>query len=110
MQQQIEDMVKEACILAEWEFLNAAVPEGLDSRNRYINRSGYSAQHRAFGYAQRLPMSLLSDDPIDRWTLAASASEEVRRSMEIRAQAAKSLFKQNSLDAVDAALRARSRT
>ena len=103
---QIEDTVKEASILDEFEFLNVAVPEGCDSRNRYINRSGFSAQQRAFGYNQRLPMSLLSDDPLDRWTQAASATQEVRRAMEIRSKSQQALFKQNSLEAVDVALRA----
>ena len=34
-------------------------------RNRYQNRGGFSQMQRVFGFAQRLPATLLSGDPID---------------------------------------------
>ncbi len=55
-------------------------------------------------------MTLLSDDPLDRWTQAQPAGQDVQRAMAIRSASPQALFRQNSLHAVDAALRARSRT
>ena len=54
----------------ETEF-EAAVAECCDARNRYCNRSGFSAHQRVFGSSLRLPGSLLSDNPVDRQLLTA---------------------------------------
>ena len=58
-----------------------ALVSAVDSRNRHVNRSGYSAQQRVFGTALRLPGSLLSDDPLDRIAMRedpTTACREVR--------------------------------
>ena len=67
---QLLDLDEECHIEGETEF-EAAVAECCDPRNRYCNRSGFSAHQRVFGSSLRLPGSLLSDDPIDRQLLAA---------------------------------------
>ena len=59
------DLDEQCHIEGETEF-EAAVSEWSDARNRYCNRSGFSAHQRVFGSSLRLPGSLLSDDPIDR--------------------------------------------
>ena len=61
---QLWDLDEECHIQGETEF-EAAVAECCDARNRYCNRSGFSAHQRVFGSCLRLPGSLLSDDPID---------------------------------------------
>ena len=59
------DKDEECHIEGETEF-EAAVAECCDARNRYCNRSGFSAHQRVFGSSLRLLGSLLSDDPIER--------------------------------------------
>ena len=67
---QLWDLDEECHIEGETEF-EAAVAECCDARNRYCNRSGFSAHQRVFRSSLRLPGSLLSDDPIDRQLLTA---------------------------------------
>ena len=67
---QLWDLDEECHIEGETDF-EAAVAECCDARNRYCNRSGFSAHQRVFGSSLRLPGSLLSDDPIDRQLLTA---------------------------------------
>ena len=67
---QLWDLDEECHIAGETEF-EAAVAECCDARNRYCNRSSFSAHQRVFGSSLRLPGSLLSDDPIDRQLLTA---------------------------------------
>ena len=58
--------------------------ECCDARNRYCNRSGFSAHQRVFGSSLRLPGSLLSDDPIDRQLLTADPYTNFHRANEMR--------------------------
>ena len=67
---QLWDLDEECHIEGETEF-EAAMAECCDARNRYCNRSGFSAHQRVFGSSLRLPGSLLSDDPIERQLLTA---------------------------------------
>ena len=41
----------------------AAIAECCDTRNRFSNRSGFSAQQRVFASSLRLPGKLLTADP-----------------------------------------------
>ena len=84
--------------------------ECCDARNRYCNRSGFSAHQRVIGSSLRLPGSLLSDDPIDRQLLTADPYTNFHRANEIRTAAQRGLFKQNSARAVQAAGLARHRS
>ena len=96
-------------IEGETEF-EAAVAECCDARNRYCNRSGFSAHQRVFGSSLRLPGSLLSDDPIDRQLLTADPYTNFHRANEMRTATQRALFKQNSARAVQAAGLARHRS
>eukprot|EP00973_Karenia_brevis_P026433 3646845-Karenia_brevis.AAC.1 len=60
----MRNVVRECGIVTEAE-LDVAVSSAVDARNRYPNRSGYSAHQRVFGSSRRLPGSLFSDDPVD---------------------------------------------
>ena len=80
------------------------------ARNRYCNRSGFSAHQRVFGSCLRLPGSLLSDDPIGRQLLTADPYTNFHRANEMRTAAQRALFKQNSARAVQAAGLARHRS
>ena len=66
-----------------WDEFDMCVSEAVDARNRFVNRSGYSAQQRVFGYSHRMPVSLLSDDILDRMVLAEGPGADMERSMEI---------------------------
>ena len=96
-------------IEGETEF-QAAVAECCDARNRYCNRSGFSAHQCVFGSSLRLPGSLFSDDPIDRQLLTADSYTNFHRANEMRTAAQRALFKQNSARAVQAAGLARHRS
>ena len=90
---QLWDLDEECLIEGETEF-EAAVAECCDARNRYCNRSGFSAHQRAFGSSLRLPGSLLSDDPIDRQLLTADPYRNFHRANEMRTAAQRALFNQ----------------
>ena len=100
----------EECHIEGREEFESACAECCDARNRYCNRSGYSAHQRVFGSSLRLPGSLLSDDPIDRQLLAADPYTEFAKSNAMRSAAQQALFKQNTTRAVQTARLARSRT
>ena len=106
---QLWDLDEECHIEGETEF-EAAVVECCDARNRYCNRSGFSAHQRVFGSSLRLPGSLLSDDPIDRQLLTADPYTNFHRANEMRTAARPALFKQNSARAVQGAGLARHRS
>ena len=80
---QLWDLDEECHIEGETEF-EAAVAECCDARNRYCNRSGFSAHQRVFGSSLRLPGSLLSNDPIDRQLLTADPYTNFHRANEMR--------------------------
>ena len=105
---QLWDLDEECHIEGETES-EAAVAECCDARNRYCNRSGFSAHQRVFGSSLRLPGSLLSDDPIDRQLLTADPYTNFHRANEMRTAAQRALFKHNSARAVPAAGLARHR-
>ena len=101
--------VMEACAIVTEEEFDLALTTAIDARNRYVNRSGFSAHQRVFGSSIRLPGSLMSDDPIDRLALHTDPSTEFARAAEIRDSAQKALFKHADHEAVARAARARSR-
>ena len=77
---QLWDLDEECHTEGETEF-EAAVAECCDARNRYCNRSGFSAHQRVFGSSLRLPGSLLSDDPIDRQVSTADPYTNFHRQL-----------------------------
>ena len=62
-----------------------------------------------FGSTLRLPGCLLSDDPIDRFSVSLDPSTDYVRSAEIRAAAQKALFREADVEAIHRAANARSR-
>ena len=54
---QLWDMDEECHIEGKMDF-EAVIADCCDARNRYCNRSGFSAHHRVFGSSLRLPGSL----------------------------------------------------
>ena len=94
----------------EAEEIDRLATEALEARNRYINRSGYSAHQRVYGKSLRLPASLMSDDPVDRELLTLAAGDDFQRSYDLRQAAHQGLVEQTDRRAVAAASRARSRT
>ena len=91
---QLWNLDEECHIEGETEF-EAAVAECCDARNRYCNRSRFSAHQRVFGSCLRLLGSLLSDDPIDRQLLTADPYTNFHRANEIRTAAQRALLTQN---------------
>ena len=83
---QLWDLDEECRFEGETEF-EAAVAECCDARDRYCNRSGFSAHQRVFGSSLRLLGSLLSDDPIDRQLLTADPYTIFHRANEMRTAA-----------------------
>ncbi len=101
-------VIEECAIVTDAEF-DLALSAAVDARNRYVNRSGFSAHQRVFGSALRLPGSLLSDDFVDRMAVSTDPTSEFARSAEIRDSAQKALFKNADSSALHAAAIARSR-
>ena len=79
-------------------------------RNRYNNRSGFSPMQRVFGFTQRLPASLLSDDPIDPDFLSESPLKDFQRSQDLRRAATRACASLDSRVRLQKVLRARHRT
>ena len=97
---QLWDLDEECHIEGETEF-EAAVAECCDARNRYCNRSGFSAhQRKCLVPACVCLEACLSDDPIDRQLLTADPYTNFHRANEMRTAAQRALFKQNSARAV----------
>ena len=111
LKEQIYDSLRELgeCVSPK-ELVFRVIPEAVAARNAFINRSGFSANQRVFGGTFRMPATLLSDDAVDRLLLSQNGSTEFDRACEIRSAAQKALFRQSELHAVQAALKARSRT
>ena len=106
-----DDLLKviEDCAIVTEDDFNLALASALDARNRFTNRSGYSAHQRVFGSSLRLPGCLLSDDPIDRAAVSSDPSTEFERAAEIRKAAQQALFRHSDKSAVQRAALARSR-
>ena len=108
LKEDIRDVLEQCAITLDAEF-DLALTQAIDARNRYVNRSGFSAHQRVYGSSLRLPGSLMSDDPVDRLAVAADPSTEFQRSAQIRDAAQRALFKHADHQAIDRASRARSR-
>ena len=81
----------------------------VQSRNRYYNRSGFSPMQRVFGTTQRLPGSILSDDPIDPALLSTNPIADYQRSEEMRVAATRAWAATDSRRRLKRSLKARHR-
>lgn len=89
--------------------IEVALTHAVDARNRYCNRSGYSAHRRVFGSSLRLPGCFVSDDMVDRFSVSCDPTTEFQRSAEIRSAAQRAMLKNMDVDAINKAVAARSR-
>ena len=101
--------------MREFEPTNAEEHEQLvwevvASRNRYTDRSGFSAVQRVYGQSQRLPHSLLADDFMDPGDIALGDRTDMQKAHEIRAAAMASMFKVDGKLKLMRAASARTRT
>ena len=108
LKEDLRDVIEECGIVTNKEF-DLALTQALDARNRFSNRSGFSAHQRVFGTSLRLPGSMLSDDHIDRLSLHTDPSTDFRRAADIRAAAHKAFIKHSDRAAIDRAILARPR-
>ena len=108
LKEDLRDVIEDCAIVTEEDF-EVALSQALDARNRYCNRSGFSAHQRVFGSTLRLPGSMMSDDFVDRLALSEDPSTEFNRSAQIRKSAQQALFRNADKTAVAAAAKARSR-
>ena len=108
LKEDLHDICEEAAIITDGDF-DIALTSALDARNRFSNRSGYSAQQRVFGTGLRLPGCLQSDDPVDRLAVLEDPTTEFAQTCEIRTAAQKAFFKHHDKDAVQRAALGRSR-
>ena len=54
LKEDLRDVIEECAIVTEEDF-DIALTQCLDARNRFVNRSGFSAHQRVFGSILRLP-------------------------------------------------------
>ena len=90
--------------------LPLVLAEVVSSRNRYMDRFGFSPMQRVFGRSLRLPASIMATDALDRELVEAAAPEPVRRSWEIREAASREWLRRQDQAAIRRASRAQSRT
>ena len=103
------ERARDAAQLSSWEELKTLLYEVEGARNRYGNRSGFSAMQRQIGHSLRLPASLLSDDHLDPGLVVQSAGDEMRRTLEIRQAAQEAYMKSQTELAITRAKNARAR-
>ena len=92
MKEDMKDAMEGFPIVTRQDF-EILLTQSLDARNRYNNRAGLSAHQRVFGESLRLPVSLMSDHPIDRMAVATDDTTELQRTAEICDAALKAYIK-----------------
>ena len=107
--EKLAKVVDEATVI-DGEEMKIAVAETLWTRNMYYDRSGHSPHQRVFGSTPRVPMSMLSDDMIDRELVLGGASDAMKRAMDIRQQARKAWMEQQDQAAISRAGKANTRS
>ena len=108
LKEDLRDVINELAIVTSNE-QEIVLAQALDARNRFANRSGFSAHQRVYGRSLRLPGSLMSDDPLDRMAMATDESTEFQRAAEIRDAATQALFKSRNQSAIKKAAKTRPR-
>ena len=89
--------------------LPLVIAEVVSSRNRFMDRFGFSPMQRVFGKNLRLPAALLSTDALDRELVEASAPDPIKRAWDIREAAAKEWLRRQDTAAVRRSLKAQTR-
>ena len=107
--EKLAKVIDEATVI-DGEEMKIAISETLWTRNMYYDRSGYSPHQRVFGSTPRVPMSMLSDDMIDRELVLGGASDAMKRALDIRQQARKAWMEQQDQAAISRAAKANTRS
>eukprot|EP00971_Amphidinium_carterae_P121859 2413179-Amphidinium_carterae.4 len=92
LKRQVLLALEETDVLSPEEF-HQLVYHAVAARDKYIDRSGYSADQRVFGTSTRFPRDMLSDELIDADALALDTKGDMVRATTLRAAALSSLFK-----------------
>ena len=77
-----ENIIRDRGILAAVEF-DVALAAAVESRSRYVNRSGFSARQLVFGSSRRVPGSLFSDGPRGWQPVAVVPTAELQWACEV---------------------------
>lgn len=85
------------------------IAEVVNSRNRFMDRWGFSPMQRVFGKSLRLPASLLSTDALDHELMELAASDPIRRQWQIRELASQEWLRRQDRAAVQRSVHARTR-
>ena len=88
--------------------MKIALTSVIDARSRHANRSGFSAHQRVFVSTLRLPGSLLSDDPVDRFIVSSDPITDFLSTAVIRDAAMKAHLKSSDIAALRRAALGRS--
>ncbi|CAK8993884.1 unnamed protein product [Durusdinium trenchii] len=85
------------------------IAEVVNSRNRFMDRWGFSPMQRVFGKSLRLPASLLSTDALDHELMELAASDPIRRQWQIRELSSQEWLRRQDRAAVQRSVHARTR-
>ena len=108
----IKEMItkaRETASLESVEELRLLLNECEGSKNRFMNRSGYSPVQRQLGQWPRLPGSLMSDEVLDPALQTQDTTDEFDRLLTLRKLAQEAFMKLSCQRAADKALKARPR-
>ena len=108
----IKEMItkaRETASLESVEELRLLLNECEGSKNRFMNRSGYSPVQRQLGQWPRLPGSLMSDEVLDPALQTQDTTDEFDRMLTLRKLAQEAFMKLSCQRAADKALKARPR-
>eukprot|EP00435_Cladocopium_sp_Y103_P071079 s134_g36.t1 len=108
----MKDLIEKArasTSIATVEELSALLYECEASKNRFMNRSGYSPVQRQIGQWPRMPGSLMSDEVLDPALQVQHVSDAFDRTLELRQIAQDAFMKLACKEAAAKSLRARTR-
>eukprot|EP00971_Amphidinium_carterae_P351024 6491865-Amphidinium_carterae.1 len=84
-----------------WEICN--------TRNTYIDRSGFSAHQRVFGKSLRQPVSLMAEDHLSTEAMALNSKVDFTKAQELRTSALTAMFQLDAKTRIQRASRAKTR-
>ena len=89
--------------------LPICVAEVVSTRNRFMDRYGFSPMQRVFGKNLRVPASLLASDSLDQELVELAASDPIQRLWTIRECASQAWMKRQDKETIQRSLRANQR-
>ncbi len=91
------------------EELPLCIAEVVSTRNRFMDRFGFSPMQRVFGKNLRVPASLLASDALDQELVELSAGDPIQRLWTIRECASQAWMKRQDKETIQRSLRANQR-